>query len=79
LGKLEKILRRLSSMARGRVKWFNEKKGYGFIEQENGEDIFVHYTAIVGKGFRTLRQGQEVEFEIVMGPKGPQAANVTIL
>jgi CspA family cold shock protein len=66
-------------MARGRVKWFNEKKGYGFIEQENGEDIFVHYTAIVGKGFRTLRQGQEVEFEIVMGPKGPQAANVTIL
>jgi len=66
-------------MARGRVKWFNEKKGYGFIEQENGEDIFVHYTAIVGKGFRTLRQGQEVEFEIVMGPKGPQASNVTIL
>jgi len=66
-------------MARGRVKWFNEKKGYGFIEQENGEDIFVHYTAIVGKGFRTLRQGQEVEFEIVMGPKGPQAANVIIL
>ena len=66
-------------MARGRVKWFNEKKGYGFIEQENGEDIFVHYTAIVGKGFRTLRQGQEVEFEVVMGPKGPQASNVTIL
>lgn len=66
-------------MVRGRVKWFNEKKGYGFIEQENGEDIFVHYTAIVGQGFRTLRQGQEVEFEIVQGPKGPQAANVTIL
>jgi len=66
-------------MVRGRVKWFNEKKGYGFIEQENGEDIFVHYTAIVGHGFRTLRQGQEVEFEIVQGPKGPQAANVTVL
>ncbi len=66
-------------MARGRVKWFNEKKGYGFIEQENGEDIFVHYTAIVGKGFKTLRQGQEVEFEVVMGPKGPQASKVTIL
>lgn len=66
-------------MVRGRVKWFNEKKGYGFIEREDGEDIFVHYTAIVGQGFRTLRQGQEVEFDIVQGPKGPQAANVTIL
>lgn len=65
-------------MVRGRVKWFNEKKGYGFIEREDGEDIFVHYTAIVGQGFRTLKQGQEVEFDIVQGPKGPQAANVTI-
>jgi CspA family cold shock protein len=63
-------------MPRGKVKWFNDTKGYGFIEQETGEDVFVHYTAIEGDGFKSLTQGQEVQFEIIQGPKGPQAANV---
>lgn len=63
-------------MVRGKVKWFNDSKGYGFIEQESGEDVFVHYTAIDGDGFKSLTQGQEVQFEIIQGPKGPQAANV---
>jgi CspA family cold shock protein len=64
-------------MARtGRVKWFNESKGYGFIEQGDGEDVFVHYSAIQGDGFRTLAEGQEVEFEVVRGEKGLQAARV---
>jgi len=63
-------------MARGKVKWFNENKGFGFIQQENGEDVFVHFTAIKEEGFKTLAEGQEVEFEIVEGQKGPQAANV---
>jgi CspA family cold shock protein len=62
--------------ARGRVKWFNDKKGYGFIEQENGQDVFVHYSAIEGDGFKSLTEGQEVVFEIVDGPKGVQALNV---
>jgi len=61
----------------GKVKWFNENKGYGFIERENGDDVFVHYSAIQEEGFRTLFEGQEVEFEIVDGEKGPQAVNVT--
>ncbi|HEY8369916.1 MAG TPA: cold-shock protein [Thermodesulfobacteriota bacterium] len=60
----------------GRVKWFNDAKGYGFIARENGEDVFVHYTAIQEEGFKTLSEGQTVEFEIVQGTKGPQAANV---
>jgi CspA family cold shock protein len=60
----------------GKVKWFNESKGYGFIEQENGEDIFVHFSAIKSEGFKTLKAGEKVEFEIVKGPKGFQAANV---
>ncbi len=64
------------SMAKGKVKWFNANKGYGFISQENGEDIFVHYSAIQTQGFKTLDEGQAVEFEITQGPKGPQAANV---
>jgi cold shock protein len=60
----------------GRVKWFNDSKGYGFIEQEGGKDIFVHYTAIQGDGFKSLAEGQTVEFEITEGAKGPQATNV---
>jgi CspA family cold shock protein len=61
---------------RGRVKWFNERRGYGFIEQEDGDDLFVHYSAIQGEGFKTLEDGEEVEFDIIEGPKGLQAANV---
>ena len=60
----------------GKVKWFNDAKGYGFIERPDGDDVFVHYTAIEGAGFRSLSEGQEVEFEVVDGPKGKQAANV---
>ncbi|MCK4837477.1 MAG: cold shock domain-containing protein [Desulfobulbaceae bacterium] len=63
-------------MLQGKVKWFNESKGFGFIEQDNGDDVFVHYTAIAGDGFKTLGEGDSVEFEIVDGPKGPAAANV---
>jgi CspA family cold shock protein len=63
-------------MAQGKVKWFNETKGFGFIQQESGEDVFVHYTAIQGEGFKTLKEGEDVEFEITDGPKGPQASNV---
>ncbi len=63
-------------MAQGKVKWFNETKGFGFIQQESGEDVFVHYTAIQGDGFKTLKEGEDVEFEITEGPKGPQASNV---
>jgi len=64
-------------MAHGRVKWFNDAKGFGFITQENGPDLFVHHTAIVAEGFRSLTEGQQVQFEVVQGPKGLQAANVT--
>ncbi|NLJ99829.1 MAG: cold-shock protein [Clostridia bacterium] len=60
----------------GTVKWFNSEKGFGFIEREDGDDVFVHFSAIQGTGFKTLEEGQRVEFEIVEGPKGPQAANV---
>lgn len=63
----------------GRVKWFNPQKGYGFIEVEEGKDVFVHYSEIQEEGFKTLEEGQEVEFEIVEGNRGPQAANVTRL
>jgi cold shock protein len=61
---------------RGRVKWFNESKGFGFIARANGPDVFVHFSAIQGSGFRTLNEDDEVEFEITQGPKGPQASNV---
>lgn len=65
-------------MANGSVKWFNDAKGYGFIQQDGSEkDVFVHYTAIQGDGFKTLAEGQKVEFELVDGPKGPQATNVS--
>jgi CspA family cold shock protein len=64
-------------MARGKVKWFNDAKGYGFIEQEGGEDVFVHFSAIQMDGFKTLAEGQLVEFEIHSGEKGLHAANVT--
>ncbi len=63
-------------MSKGQVKWFNEKKGFGFITKEDGSDVFVHYTAISGDGFKTLHEGDAVEFDITQGPKGPQAANV---
>ena len=61
----------------GKVKWFNDKKGYGFIAQEGGRDVFVHYSNVKGDGYKSLAEGQEVAFEIVDGPKGPQAINVT--
>lgn len=63
----------------GTVKWFNQKKGYGFITGENEKDVFVHFSAIQGEGFKYLDEGQQVEFEVVDGPRGPQAANVSKL
>jgi CspA family cold shock protein len=69
----------MSERVSGRVKWFSEPKGYGFIERDEGEDVFVHYSAIQGEGFRNLQEGQLVEFEIEQGPKGLQAANVSVV
>lgn len=63
-------------MATGIVKWFNDEKGFGFIQQEQGPDVFVHHTAIQSEGFRSLQEGQKVEFTVAQGPKGPQAENV---
>jgi len=63
-------------MAEGRVKWFNDAKGYGFISREDGEDVFVHFSAIASQGFKSLGEGDRVEFEVTKGPKGLQAANV---
>ncbi len=64
-------------MAKGKVKWFNAKKGYGFISTDEGKDVFVHHKEIQSEGFRTLREGEEVEFDIAQGPKGELAKNVT--
>lgn len=64
------------STTTGRVKWFDEKKGFGFIEREDGNDVFVHFKAITGSGYKTLTEGQEVQFEVEQGQKGPQASNV---
>ena len=66
-------------MAKGKVKWFSNEKGYGFITPESGSDVFVHHTAIQGDGYKTLEEGQDVEFEIEQGPKGAQAKNVVKL
>ena len=66
-------------MQQGTVKWFNAKKGYGFISDENGKDVFVHYSGLVGDGFKSLEEGQKVEFDVQDGAKGPQAVNVVKL
>lgn len=66
-------------MVNGTVKWFNDSKGFGFVEQESGEDVFVHFSAIKGEGFKTLAEGDRVTFEVTKGPKGLQAANVSKL
>ena len=64
-------------MTKGTVKWFNERKGFGFLSREDGEDVFVHYSSIQSSGFKSLAEGQSVEFDVQDGPKGPQAVNVT--
>jgi CspA family cold shock protein len=66
----------MSNKVKGTVKWFNESKGFGFIEQESGPDVFAHFSAISGSGFKTLAEGQQVEFEVTQGQKGPQAENI---
>jgi len=69
----------MSDRITGTVKWFNGDKGYGFLSREGGPDVFVHFSAIQGDGFRSLQEGQKVEFAVEKGPKGPQATNVTVL
>ena len=69
----------MSNTVKGTVKWFNEAKGFGFIEQENGSDVFAHFSAIASSGFKTLAEGQQVEFTLTDGQKGPQAENITAL
>jgi cold shock protein len=74
----EYSVRRVNEV-QGTIKWFNNSKGYGFIGRDDGQDVFVHYSGIVGEGYRTLNEGDRVEFEVVPGPKGPQAANVVVI
>ncbi len=69
----------MSEKEQGTVKWFNSSKGYGFIERASGDDVFVHFNAIVGEGYRNLEEGQRVEFTVVQGQKGPQAENVSVI
>lgn len=69
----------MSDIVTGTVKWFNESKGFGFLEQEGGQDVFVHFSAITGDGFRTLAEGQKVQFTVTQGQKGPQAENVSVV
>ena len=66
----------MSDTVKGTVKWFNESKGFGFIEQDSGPDVFAHYSSIVGSGFKTLAEGQQVEFNVTQGQKGPQPENI---
>lgn len=74
--KPQKIEREGTVKSKGTVKWFNDRKGFGFIKLEDGKDVFVHYSALQGDGFKTLKEGEPVEFDVVEGAKGPQAANV---
>ncbi|MDH5229853.1 MAG: cold-shock protein [Gammaproteobacteria bacterium] len=69
----------MSNTVQGTVKWFNESKGFGFIQQESGQDVFAHFKSIVGSGFKTLAEGQRVEFTVTQGAKGPQAENIVVL
>jgi cold shock protein len=69
----------MSNTVKGTVKWFNETKGFGFIEQESGPDVFAHFSAISGSGFKTLAEGQAVEFTVTQGQKGPQAENIVVV
>lgn len=81
VGKVSKLcfIGKIMSKVTGTVKWFNESKGFGFIQQENGPDVFAHFSAISGSGFKTLNEGQQVEFKVVQGQKGPQAEEITVI
>jgi CspA family cold shock protein len=79
LGSTIYIFRRKKEMAKGTVKWFNNQKGYGFITDEEGKDVFVHFSGLNMEGFKTLEENQAVEFEVSEGAKGPQATNVTVI